>query len=301
MYRRYRLRIVALSVLAGGVSACGVSAQGAPAPVVASKTGHVSRIYPTPKGTEMASMPALNGMMWVLAGNQHVQALFPLALTHHTVGNGIALNARTSLVGQVASGPLFPMQNGSKPQIVWRSATSGKRIGFLSLPGSAIAAASGQRGHHLFFVCLTAAHRSEVVVVTTGPHPAVSGSWTVPSTTISMAPSPTGRHVYTLSTTGQVTEWSTKSSHQMVSQFSIGQSGRGLVINPAGTTLYVLKGRHHVRNIAVVSLATESVSHILAAPAYSGQIVMSPNGHALYAVVGTASYGNVQEITQLGG
>ena len=290
-----------MSVLAGLVSACGVSAQGGSAPVVASKTGHISRIYPTPKGTEMASMPAPNGMMWVLAGNQHVQALFPLELTHHTVGNGIALNARTSLVGQVASGPLFTMENGSTPQIVWRSATSGKRTGFLSLPGSAIAGASGQTGHHLYFVCLTATHRSEAVMVTTGSHPSVSGTWSVPSTTVSLAPSPTGRHVYTLGTTGQVTEWSTKSPHQMVSQFSIGQSGRSLVINPAGTTLYVLKGRHHIRNIAVVSLSTESVSHVLAAPAYSHQIVMSPNGHALYVVVGTAVYGNVQEITQLGG
>ena len=275
-----------------------VSTRHASAPVSPSRQGHIARIYPTPKRTEMASMPAPNGMMWVLAGHQHVQTLFPLALTHHTVGRGIALNAHTSLVGQVVSGPLFTMQNGSTPQIVWRSPTSGKRTGSLSLPGSAIAATAGQRGDHLYLVCLTAVHRSEVVVVTTGSHPAVSGSWLVPSTTVSLAPLSTGRHVYTLSTTGQVTEWSTASSHQMVSQFSIGQSGRSLVINPAGTTLYVLKGRHHVRNIAVASLATESVLHVLAAPAYSRQIVVSPNGHALYAVVGTATYGNVQEITQ---
>lgn len=287
-------------ILSLGLAACGQSAHGSNPPVAVQKSGHVTHIYPTPKATEMATVPASNGMMWILAGNHHAQALFPLELTSHTVGKGIALNASTIGVGQVPAGSLFTIQNGSTARIIWRSPTTAKRSGALNLPSGVVTGAAGQAGRHIYLVCESGTQSKEAVIVTTGPHAAIAGTWPVSPSTISVAPTPSGRHLYALTSSGQITEWSTK-SHKAASQFSIGQSGRSLVINPAGTTLYALKGRRNTRNIAVVSLATENVSSVLPAPAYARQIVMSASGRVLYAVVGTSAYGNVQEITNLGG
>ncbi len=282
------------------LSGCGSNVHSSNPPVVVQSSGHIARIYPTARGTEMASAPAANGVMWVLAGTSHAQALYPLELTARTVEKGIPLNASTNAVGRLPAGPLFTAEGGSHPQLVWRSPISGQRTGTLSLPGVAVSLAAGQGGRHVYALCLMADHTESVVVIDTGNKPNISATWNVPSNTISLAPTPSARHLYTLSTNGQVNEWSLR-THQMTSQFSVGQSGRSLIINLAGTTLYALKGRHHIRNIAVVPLATESVSHVLAAPAYARQIVMPANGREIYVVVGNHAYGNIQEITGIGG
>jgi hypothetical protein len=56
----------------------------------------------------------------------------------------------------------------------------------------------------------------------------------------------------------------------------------------------VLKGSSSVANIAVVSVSTESIRHVLPAPRGCRQVLVSADGRQLYDVVGTASYGNIQ-------
>ncbi len=284
-------------IISTALAGCGQSA--APpvtrAPVVKSAILH---IYPTPAGTESAAGPS-QGTLWVLAGSPQTQALFPLLLGQHTIGHGLPLPAASRTVALLKNQTLaVGLATAKSGTVQWLSAPYAKVQALCPLPGPVLDATAGPHGQHLFVLYQTSTKVMAGVVPLLATKP--TATWAVPSSTVSLAPGPKGAHVYTLTSAGQVTEWPVASPHPALTQFVVGQSGYSLALNPQGTLLYALKGRGPVRNIAVVSLATESVLRVLPAPAASRQILMNANGKDLYAVVGTSAYGNVQTITGLG-
>jgi len=56
----------------------------------------------------------------------------------------------------------------------------------------------------------------------------------------------------------------------------------------------VLRSTPTADNVAVVDVATESQVRALPAPTHSVGVQASLDGHSLYLVVGTATYGNIQ-------
>ncbi len=269
-----------------------------PNPLPKAKRAQIIHIYPTASGTESAGGPESNGTLWVLAGSASAQAVYPLLLTQATVGPAIPLPASASTVALVPNGPLAVGLASMPGAVQWRTVPNAKLSGSLALPGPVVTLAAGTSGSHIYALWKTSAGES-VGQIRVNP-PAVVTQWPVPANTVSLVPGPQGAHLYTLTSAGQVTEWAI-ATHQAVGQFVVGQSGRSLAVNPAGTVLYALKGRGTVRNVAVVSVATESVKKVLPAPADSLQILISPDGRSLYVVVGDSAMGNVQTITGLGG
>lgn len=300
--RRRKNTIWPLVAICGvmGVSGCGLGATPVAQPAPPAHPGQIAQIYPTPAGTEDGTAPETNGSVWVLAGSSAQGALYPLLLTHKTVGTKVTVAATTNQVVMFPpSGPLVTSEDGSHPGLVWRSVATGKPSGpRVPLAGPVEDLASGSTGQHLYAVVDTG--KAADVVMVAAQSQKVVAAWTVPETTVSVCAAPSGQDVYTLTGQGHVTEWSV-ARHDAVSQFAAGRSGEDLTINPAGTVLYVLKGRGAVRNIAEVSIATESVIRVIAAPAAARRLVMAPNGRSLYAIVGTGTYGNVQTITNIGG
>lgn len=300
--RRRQNAVWALIAAGGvlGISGCGLGSTHTAQSALAAHPGQIAQIYPTPAGTEDGTAPQMNGSVWVLAASAGQAALYPLLLTHKTVGTKVTVSATTNQVVVLPpSGPLVTSEDGSHPALVWRSVTTGKPSGpRVPLAGSVEDLASGSTGQHLYAVVDTG-RAAEVVMVATQSQKVVA-QWAVPEDTVSVCVAPSGQDVYTLSVRGQITEWSV-ASHDAISHFAAGHSGEDLTINPAGTVIYALKGRGAVRNIAEVSISTESVVRVIAAPAAARRLVMAPNGRSLYAIVGTVAYGNVQTITNIGG
>lgn len=260
----------------------------------------VQHIYPTARGTEAAGGPSPNGILWVLSGTSSIQALYPLLLTHGTVGTGIPVVGMARTVALVPSGPLvLGLGIGKTGALEWINPSHpASTITTTPLPGPVVDVVSGSSGRHLYVLWMVGS--DEMCGVVSVQHHSVKDEWPVTANTVSLSPGPNGSHVYTLTSSGQVTEW-TIATHTALSQFSIGHSGIGVVIDPSGTDLYVLKGQGVVRNIAVVSVATESVLRVIPAPAASRQLVMGLDGRELYVVVGTKTYGNVQTIAGFAG
>ena len=295
--KRLTTGLIGALVISSVVAGCGQNAI-APTTRPSIKKSAITQIYPTSAGTEAAGGPS-QGTLWVLAGTQQDQALYPLPLSQHTIGHGIPLSAASRTVallkGQTLAVGLASTKVGA---IQWLSDPFTKVQALCPLPGPVLAVAAGPHGQHLFV--LYQAPNQVMVRVVPRLGTTLTATWAVPSSTVSLAPGPKGAHVYTLTSTGQVTEWPVASPHPALTQFVVGQSGYSLALNPQGTLLYALKGRGPIRNIAVVSLATESVLRVLPAPAASRQILMNATGKTLYAVVGTSVYGNIQTITGLG-
>jgi DNA-binding beta-propeller fold protein YncE len=143
------------------------------------------------------------------------------------------------------------------------------------------------------FYVLNGTAKARVVTVVNGQKDATIASVPAPSDAVAVVPSPGEHNLYVLEADGTVSEISVANG-QLVTQFSVGQSGRALALSPDGTILYVLKGRGAARNVAVVNLATEAVTKVLPAAADTQGIVLSPTGTTLYDIVGTGSYGNIQ-------
>jgi DNA-binding beta-propeller fold protein YncE len=145
------------------------------------------------------------------------------------------------------------------------------------------------------FYVLTSWPGSASVTIVAARTGAITGTVPVPQDTVSVAVTPQGRpaDIYVLERTGLVEEIATASGH-IDQSFRVGTAGRALALSPDGDTLYVLKGTAAVSNVAVVSVATESVRRVLPAPSHCHGLLVSANGGQLYEVVGTASYGNIQ-------
>ena len=267
-------------------------------PLPKTRPAGVVHIYPTAKGSESVGGPQSNGTLWVLAGSASTQAVYPLLLTQATVGPGVLVPQSARSVALVPNGPLAVGLASTPGAVQWRTVPNAKLSGSLGLPGPVVTLAAGTSGSHVYALWKTSAGEA-VGQIRVNP-PAVATQWPVPANTVSLVPGPQGAHLYTLTSAGKVTEWAI-ATHQAIGQFVVGQSGRSLAVNPAGTVLYALKGRGTVRNVAVVSVATESVKKVLPAPADSLQILISPDGRSLYVVVGDSAMGNEQTITGLGG
>ena len=80
----------------------------------------------------------------------------------------------------------------------------------------------------------------------------------------------------------------------VAARFSVGAKPVDLAVSNTGSTLYVLKRAGAGANVGTIDVATERQTGAMPAPAQCAGIVVSPVGHSLYDVVGTATYGNVQ-------
>ena len=65
-------------------------------------------------------------------------------------------------------------------------------------------------------------------------------------------------------------------------------------MSDSGATLYALQTTRTGSNVAVVDVATEQQTEALPAPGSAVGIQLSPDNRSLYAIVGSAQYGNVQ-------
>lgn len=144
-----------------------------------------------------------------------------------------------------------------------------------------------------FYVLTGWATSSSVTIVNSGSG-RVHGTVPVPLDTVSVAPDLQQSSLYVLQRDGYISEIDITGG-EVTAKFVVGDSGQSLVLSPDGSTLYALKGTQSGANVATVSVAQESVRHVLPAPSHCLEVLVSASGARLYDVVGTAEYGNIQE------
>lgn len=172
-----------------------------------------------------------------------------------------------------------------------RNGTTGSLLSTVAVPAPVRAVAGGATGSDLYVLTATATAASVTELDTATDH--VLGTVPLPLLAVAAVPDPAQSALWVLQPNGVVDQVA-MSKGTITTQFSIGNSGRALALSPDGSTLYVLKGRGVVRNVAVVDLATESVSRVLPAPSDTVGLVLSPDGSTIYDLVGTATVGNIQ-------
>lgn len=275
-----------------GLAGCGTqSAVGHTSP--SQKPIKPQSIMATPKGTVAAGSPMPNGSLWVLAGNSASKGLYNLSLIHHTMQGSVSVSNSASSMAESSTGLVaLGLRTTSAGAVELLNGSSGAVLNTLPVGAPVYDVVAGSDGQSFYVLNGSAKSRSVTVVDSKSLKP--TGSVPVPANTVSIVPTPGEHSLYALQPNGTISEVSVAGGH-VQTQFTIGGSGRSLALSSGGSTLYVLKGQGSVRNVAIVSTATQRVLRVISAPKDSQQIVISPNGSSLYDVVGTATMGNVQK------
>jgi DNA-binding beta-propeller fold protein YncE len=227
-----------------------------------------------------------------LAGNPSARTLQQIDIVSHAHLTVLAAPASATAVAETATGVLglgLASPNGGAVQL--RSSATGALLQTVAVSAPVVALAAGTTGAALFVLEATATAANVIVLDSATGH--VLRRVPVPLLAVAVTPGPAQTTVWVLQPDGLVDQVGLGNG-TLMTQFSIGNSGRALALSPDGSTLYVLKGRGSIRNVAVVDLATESVLRVLPAPLGAVGLVLSPDGSTLYDLVGTAAMGNIQ-------
>jgi DNA-binding beta-propeller fold protein YncE len=245
------------------------------------------RIVSAPVSLLAATMPQANGVIWGLAGTSS-KALYQLGTS-----SGVSVSRSARSVAESTDGVLgLALGSRRSGALELLDGHTAKPTATIALPAPARQVVAGSDGT-TFYVLTGWPHSASVTVINSRSGRVRGGSIAVPAGAVSIAPNPAQTRLYVLQQNGLVDEISVAGG-KILDNFLVGDGGISLALSPDGSTLYVLKGSSTVANIAVVSVGTERIRHVLPAPSDCRQVLVSANGHELYEVVGTASYGNIQ-------
>jgi DNA-binding beta-propeller fold protein YncE len=294
--RRRAFAAIALTTATLAATACGGGGSSGNGHTNAAAANMPRHIVGTPKDVRSATEPQANGVIWTLAGERS-RGIYAIDATSGHVRHSMSVSAGATSIAETAHGVLgLALGTTTSGALELINAKTYKPIETVPLPAPARYVTVASNGS-IFYV-LSGWSRSASVTLIGARTDTTEKTIPVPADTVSVAPDPAGKSVYVLERNGLVSEISL-SGRLDGSRFKVGsgsgsEKGLGLAISPDDKSLYVLKGTPAIANIAVVDLATQSVTRVLPAPSHCVAILAANSGRKLYEVAGTASYGNIQ-------
>ncbi|HEV3383151.1 MAG TPA: hypothetical protein VG142_19470 [Trebonia sp.] len=290
--RRAGATLAAVALAACGLAAC--SSSGAPAAGgTQGRPGALQEILTAPKGLRAATEPQPNGTLWALAGSSASQALFEFNLSSSQRPVGVRpVSATAQSVAESLSGVIgLALGTGRSGALELLDGTTGTPSSVIPIGAPARQVVVGSDGSTFYVLDGTATSSSVTIIDSQDGR--ILGTVPVPLDTTSVVPDVQETTIYALQPNGVVSQIALADG-QVETSFQTGGEAKSIALSPDGGTLYVLKGPMTEPNVAVVDVATQSVSKVLPAPANCLQILVSANGDQLYQMVGTAGYGNIQ-------
>jgi DNA-binding beta-propeller fold protein YncE len=279
----------------GALTVCALAAcsSGGTPPAAPTQSTGPERILAAPKNLRSAAEPQPNGTIWTLAGDTATRALFEFNLTggQRPIGatpvSDTAQSIAESLTGVIGVA-LGAKRTGALELLNGSTGTVARTVP-IGAPARQVVV--GSDGSTFYVLNGTSASASVTIVNSQNGH--IIGTVPVPLDTVSIVPDLQEATIYALQPSGVISQIAVAGGRVMTN-FNTGDAARSIALSPDGGTLYVLKGPVAAPNVAVVDVATESVSRVLPAPANCLQILVSPSGSELYQMVGTPGYGNIQ-------
>lgn len=281
---------VALTACSGGGSSHG----GASA---ATKTSDLkpTKIFPAPAGLTDLSPPQANGSMWVLAKTSTAANLQVLDLATGKMQGAVPVSTSADALTVLSAGTLVDgTATATTGSIELRNGTSGSLMTVVPMSEPVHSVAPGANGNTVYALEVTPT--SEAVAVVDISTKKVTATIPVSTGTVGIVASVDGSQVYGIQANGLVRDYEVAGG-KAIGVFTVSNAATAAAISPDGTTLFVLKPAGIGSNVAVVNLATESVTRVLPAPSHAIGLASSADGSTLYEAVGTPIEGNVQAFT----
>ncbi len=277
------------------VAACGSGGSGSTGTTATTRPAAPVQTFAGPAGLSGATQPQPDGYMWLLARLQGSANLQLLNLTTGKITEVVPASASAVALAQSPSGLVgVGLASGSTGALELRNGSSGVVVDTVPIGAPVKGVFAGTDGTTFYVLNATAASASVTLVNSQTAKSSVSVP--VPLDTVAIAVDPSGQDLYAVGSSGTLDQI-TIGSGAVAGSFSVGRSPVALGISPSGSTLYVLKSTSSGADVGVVDVATEAQVRALPAPAQSVGVQASLDGHALYLVVGTTTYGNVQVFT----
>lgn len=250
------------------------------------------RAVAVPAGLLAGTVPQPNGALWVLAGTRSVRAINEINLSTGTQNLSVGVSNASQALAQSSTGVLaLGLASPKSGAVELLDTSTGAVTGTIPVGAPVISVAFGDDGVTLYVLNGTAKTRSVTVINTSTQK--VTGTIGLPSDARSIVPTPDQRAIWSVQASGVVQETSL-TNHRPIESFPTASPGIAVTVAPSGGVLYVLKGTSALANIAVISVATERITSVLAAAANSVGLGISLDGSQLYDFVGSLSYGNIQ-------
>jgi len=295
---RFRRRSATPSALASLVfvaavaAACGSGGSGATTATLSTRPVLPTQTLPGPAGLAGGSQPQPDGYMWLLARVPGAADLHLLNLTTAKVTQVVPATASSVVVAQSPSGLVgVGLATGTTGALELRNGSSGVLVSTVPLGAPVKDVFAGADG--TTFYVLDGTPTSASVTLVNSQTGKASVSVPVPLDTVAVAVDPAGQTLFTAGSSGTIDQIAIGSG-TVTGSYKIGVTPIQLAISPSGTTLYVLRSTATADNVAVVDVATEAQVRALPAPAHSVGVEASLDGHSLYLIVGTGTYGNIQ-------
>ncbi len=292
--RRRPATLSALTALAVAATACASGGSGAATTTTARPTAPV-QTFAGPAGLAAASQPQPDGYMWLLARLPGSANLQLLNLTTGRISQVVPASSSSVDVAQSPSGLVgVGLASGSTGALELRNGSSGVLVATVPIGAPVKGVFAGSDGTTFYVLDATASSASVTLVNSQTARASVSVP--VPLDTVAIAVDPSGQDLFAVGSSGTMDQI-TVGSGAVTGSFPVGRTPVALAISPSGSTVYVLKSTTSGVDVGVVDVATEAQQRALPAPAHSVGVEASLDGHALYLVVGTPAYGNVQVFT----
>ena len=291
---RWIAPLVAAAFLPLG-AACGSGGSGSVATTTANAAVAPIRVYPGPVGLVAGAQPQPNGLMWLLARVNATADMQELNLTTGHIALVIPASSSSTSLSQSPSGVIgVGLTTASTGALELRNGSSGAVVATVPIGAPVKAVVAGADGTTFYVLNGNAASSS--VTLVNAETDKVSVSVPAPIDTVAIAVDPAGQNLYVLRADGHV-DRVTLGTGAVTASFTVGSNPLQLVTASTSSTLYVLKATEGGAgaDVGVVDLATEAQSSALPAPAHSVGLQLSPDGQSLYLVVGTPTFGNVQQ------
>lgn len=297
--RKRAIGALVACLLVGAVALAGCGGSGGSSTGARHPTGNQAgstgrpRTVAVPAGLLAGTVPQPNGTLWVLAGTRSVRTINEINLSTGKQNLSVGVSDTAQALAQSSTGLLaLGLASPKTGAVELLDASTGAVTSTIPVGAPVMSVAFGDDGVTLYVLNGTATTRSVTVIDTSTQR--VTGTIGLPSDARSIVPTPDQKAIWSVQASGVVQETSLMTSRKPIESFSTASPGIAVAVAPSGGVLYVLKGTSAQANIAVISVATERITSVLAAAANSVGLGVSLDGSQLYDFVGAPSYGNIQ-------
>jgi DNA-binding beta-propeller fold protein YncE len=236
--------------------------------------------------------PQPNGTLWALAGTGSVRTINEINLATGKQSLSVGVSNTAQALAQSSTGVLaLGLASAKTGAVELLDSSTGAVTGTVPVGAPVMSVAFGDDGVTLYVLNGTAKTRSVTVINTSTQK--VTGTIGLPSDARSVVPTPDQQAIWSVQSSGVVQETSLI-NRRPIESFPTGSPGIAVAVAPGGGMLYVLKGTSAQANIAVITVASERITSVLAAATNSVGLGVSLDGSQLYDFVGAPSYGNIQ-------
>jgi hypothetical protein len=241
--------------------------------------------------------PNANDVAWALSGTSSKKVITQVNLKTDRVLGAESVSPKSDAISLSANGATLALgtSGGAFPAVVWYNALTGRFENSASAPAPVTSVATNGAGNIITSLRNGGTGRQSVSLLGTSNGLGFTLNLALgTSAPVAVLPAPQADETIVLEKDGTVADVAFPAG-TLSSPIATSVAARSMVINAAGTTLYVLSSGAASSTIVEIDLSTAKVINRLTAPGNTAAISLSNDGSTLYEAVSGAKSSGIRD------